>query len=55
MAKKSKKALNAVDFYIKLLPSVPEADKASVFVVNTDEQSIIAANDPKKWKSISTS
>lgn len=50
MTGKSEKALNAVNFYISLLPSIPNADKASVFVVNTDEQSIIAANDPKKME-----
>lgn len=48
MTRKSKEALNAVDFYIKLLPSLPNANEASVIVVNAAEESIITANDHKK-------
>jgi hypothetical protein len=50
MTGKSEKALNAVNFYLNLLPKLPNANEASVIVVNTHEQSIITANDHEKME-----
>ena len=50
MTGKSKKALNAVEYYLNLLPSLPNVNEASVIVMNTVEESIIAASDHTKME-----